>query len=71
MLKTLEIKKCASDYRVYVWLHKGDIVILNLSTDDILIAKNGEVVRAKVKEVLRMFFNVTPNTNPSEFRYLN
>jgi len=70
-LETLEIKYCASDYGVYVWFYHGDIVILNFSTDNILVATNNKETWATVEGVLQQFFEITLNVNPTEFRYLN
>ena len=71
VLDTLEIKRCASDYGVYVWFYEGDLVLLNLSTDDILVATNNEEARTKIEEVLKTYFEITPDVNPTEFHYLN
>ena len=71
VLEVLEIKRCTSDYGVCTRHCKGGIVILNPSTDDILVATNNKEVRAHMENALRAYFGVTPNINPAEFWCLN
>ena len=40
VLEELNIKYYTSDYGVYIWEYKGDILILNLSTNNILVASH-------------------------------
>ena len=71
VLEKLNIKQYASDYSVCMWEYKGNILILNLSTNDILMATaNGEAT-TYMKEVLAKFFNINKSINPAEFTYLN
>ena len=46
VLYTLNVKRYASDYGVYAWYYQGDLCILNLSTDNILVAAKKSKARA-------------------------
>ena len=71
VLETLGTKQCASDYVVCMWYYDGYIIILNLSTDDVLVATSNPKARQVVNDALATHFQLTPNIDPTEFTYLN
>ena len=46
-------------------------MIFNLSTDDVLVTTSNPEYREAVKDALAMYFQLTPNIDPTEFTYLN
>ena len=55
-LKTRGTKQCVSDYGVCAWCYDGDIVILNLSADNILVATSHPKARQAANYALAMHF---------------
>ena len=65
------MKKCGSDCEVCAWYHDGDIVILNLSADNTLVATSNPKSCQAVSGALATHFQLTLNTDPAEFNHLN
>lgn len=65
------MKRYAVDYGVYVWLYKNkDVVIMNLSTDDFLIATRNEEARKLIEDTVAGYFKIKV-VNERMFNYLN
>ena len=65
------MKRCAADYGVYVWLYENkDVVIMNLSTDDFLIATRNEKARKLIEDTIEEYFKIKV-VNERMFHYLN
>ena len=52
VLENICIKRCASDYGDCIWYYEGDIIILNLSTDEILVSTGNPKALQKVNDTL-------------------
>ena len=70
-LDSLRIKRCASDYGVCICYYDGNIIILNLSTDDILVATSNAKSRKAANDALSVYFQFAPNIYYTESTYLN
>lgn len=69
--KDLGFNKCASDYGACIWVYKEkDLVIMNLSTDDFLIATANEEARSLIEETISSYYQVKI-VNERMFNYLN
>ena len=69
--KDLGFNKRASDYGACTWACKEkDLVIMNLSTDDFLIATANEEARSLIEETISSYYQVKI-VNERMFNYLN
>ena len=67
----LGMSRCAADYGVYIWKYKNkDLVIMNLSTDDFLIATKNEEARELINNTVGKFYKCVV-VNKQMFHYLN
>ena len=66
----LEMSRSASDYGMYAWEYEGDIVLVGVSTDDILIATKNETARKLIEDTIATQFKIKV-VNEQCFKYLN
>ena len=67
----LSMNRCAADYGVYIWLYDDTyVVIMNLSTDDFLIATRNEVARKLIEDTITQYYTIKV-VNERMFHYLN
>ena len=71
VLEELNIKRCTSNHGVYIWEYKGNILLINLSIDDILVAIVNDKAAELIYKVLSKFFKIKVMINSSKFIHLN
>jgi len=65
------MSRCSADYGVYIWKYNNKyIVIVNLSTDDFLVATKNEEARTLIENTIKKYFKVT-SVRKNIFHYLN